>query len=104
MDHPEWGCAVLSRYPNIGQVQPALICQVLLGQTLQGRSASVSINSRTCRRQGPVLRTSRKSIEQAQRFLTIHGQVQNLFRVGRNHLKQFIIVFSVIERSPTGER
>ena len=28
-----------------------------------------------------------KSIEQAQRFLTIHGQVQNLFRVGRNHLK-----------------
>jgi len=28
-----------------------------------------------------------KSIEQAQRFLAIHGQVQNLFRVGRNHLK-----------------
>ena len=28
-----------------------------------------------------------KSIEQAQRFLAVHGQVQNLFRVGRNHLK-----------------
>ncbi len=28
-----------------------------------------------------------KSIAQAQRFLAVHGQVQNLFRVGRNHLK-----------------
>ncbi len=28
-----------------------------------------------------------KSIEQAQRFLSVHGPVQNLFRVGRNHLK-----------------
>ena len=28
-----------------------------------------------------------KSMTQAQRFLAIHGQVQNLFRVGRNHLK-----------------
>jgi putative transposase len=28
-----------------------------------------------------------KSIEQAQRFLAVHGQVQNLFRVGRHHLK-----------------
>jgi len=28
-----------------------------------------------------------KSIAQAQRFLNVHGQVQNLFRVGRNHLK-----------------
>jgi putative transposase len=24
---------------------------------------------------------------QAQRFLPVHGQVQNLFRVGRHHLK-----------------
>ena len=28
-----------------------------------------------------------KSIKQAQRFLNVHSQVQNLFRVGRNHLK-----------------
>jgi len=28
-----------------------------------------------------------KSVAQAQRFLTVHGQVQNLFRVGRHHLK-----------------
>jgi putative transposase len=28
-----------------------------------------------------------KSIAQAQRFLTVHGQIQNLFRVGRHHLK-----------------
>ncbi len=28
-----------------------------------------------------------KSIEQAQRFLSVHGPVQNLFRVRRNHLK-----------------
>jgi len=28
-----------------------------------------------------------KSNAQAQRFLAVHGQVQNLFRVGRNHLK-----------------
>ncbi len=28
-----------------------------------------------------------KSIAQAQRLLAVHGQVQNLFRVGRNHLK-----------------
>jgi putative transposase len=28
-----------------------------------------------------------KSIAQAQRFLSVHGQVQNLFRVGRHHLK-----------------
>lgn len=28
-----------------------------------------------------------KSIAQAQRFLCVHGQVQNLFRVSRNHLK-----------------
>ena len=28
-----------------------------------------------------------KSLAQAQRFLCVHGQVQNLFRVGRNHLK-----------------
>ena len=28
-----------------------------------------------------------KSIAQAQRFLAIHGPVQNLFRVGRHHLK-----------------
>ena len=28
-----------------------------------------------------------KSIAQAQRFLFVHGQVQNLFRVGRNHVK-----------------
>ena len=28
-----------------------------------------------------------KSIEQAQRFLAVHGQVQSLFRVGRNLLK-----------------
>ncbi len=28
-----------------------------------------------------------KSIEQAQRFLAVHGQVQNLFRVGRHLLK-----------------
>ncbi len=28
-----------------------------------------------------------KSIIQAQRFLAVHGQVQNLFRVGRHHLK-----------------
>ena len=28
-----------------------------------------------------------KSIEQAQRFLSVHGPIQNLFRVGRHHLK-----------------
>ena len=28
-----------------------------------------------------------KSMTQAQRFLYVHGQVQNLFRVGRHHLK-----------------
>ena len=28
-----------------------------------------------------------KSIEQTQRFLAVHGQVQNLFRVGRHLLK-----------------
>ena len=28
-----------------------------------------------------------KSLAQAQRFLYVHGQVQNLFHVGRNHLK-----------------
>ena len=28
-----------------------------------------------------------KSIEQGQRFLAVHGQVQNLFRMGRNLLK-----------------
>ncbi len=28
-----------------------------------------------------------KSVAQAQRFLCVHGQIQNLFRVGRNHLK-----------------
>ena len=28
-----------------------------------------------------------KSIAQAQQFLCVHGQVQNLFRVGRHHLK-----------------
>ena len=28
-----------------------------------------------------------KSVAQAQRLLAVHGQVQNLFRVGRNHLK-----------------
>jgi putative transposase len=28
-----------------------------------------------------------KSITQAQRFLGVHGQIHNLFRVGRNHLK-----------------
>ena len=28
-----------------------------------------------------------KSIEQAQRFLSLHGPIQNLFRVGRHHLK-----------------
>jgi len=28
-----------------------------------------------------------KSIAHAQRFLTVHGQIQNLFRVGRHHLK-----------------
>jgi putative transposase len=28
-----------------------------------------------------------KSISQAQRFLAVHGPVQNLFRVGRHHLK-----------------
>ena len=28
-----------------------------------------------------------KSIAQTQRFLTVHGQIQNLFRVGRHHLK-----------------
>jgi putative transposase len=27
-----------------------------------------------------------KSISQAQRFFAVHGQVQNLFRVGRHHL------------------
>jgi putative transposase len=28
-----------------------------------------------------------KSLQQAQRFLTVHGLIQNLFRVGRHHLK-----------------
>ena len=28
-----------------------------------------------------------KSAAQAQRFLSVHGVVQNLFRVGRHHLK-----------------
>ena len=28
-----------------------------------------------------------KSVAQAQRFLTVHGQIQNLFRVARHHLK-----------------
>ena len=28
-----------------------------------------------------------KSVAQAQRLMAVHGQVQNLFRVGRNHLK-----------------
>lgn len=28
-----------------------------------------------------------KSISQAQRFLSVHGPIQNLFRVGRHHLK-----------------
>ncbi len=28
-----------------------------------------------------------KSVVQAQRFLCVHGQIQNLFRVSRNHLK-----------------
>jgi putative transposase len=28
-----------------------------------------------------------KSMAQARRFLCVHGQVQNLFRVGRHHLK-----------------
>jgi len=28
-----------------------------------------------------------KSIAQAQRFLAVHGQIQNLFRVGRHHLR-----------------
>ena len=28
-----------------------------------------------------------KSIEHTQRFLAVHGTVQNLFRVGRHHLK-----------------
>ncbi len=28
-----------------------------------------------------------KSMAQAQRFLSVHGQVQNLFRIGRHHLK-----------------
>ena len=28
-----------------------------------------------------------KSIVQAQRFLSVHGPIQNLFRVGRHHLK-----------------
>ena len=28
-----------------------------------------------------------KSIQQTQRFLSVHGRIQNLFRVGRHHLK-----------------
>jgi putative transposase len=28
-----------------------------------------------------------KSIAQAQQFFCVHGQVQNLFRIGRHHLK-----------------
>jgi len=28
-----------------------------------------------------------RSAEQAQRFLTIHGAAQNLFRLGRHHLR-----------------
>ncbi len=28
-----------------------------------------------------------KSVVQAQRFLSVHGPIQNLFRVGRHHLK-----------------
>jgi putative transposase len=28
-----------------------------------------------------------KSVAQAQRFLAVHGQIRNLFRVGRHHLR-----------------
>jgi len=45
-----------------------------------------------------------KSAGQLQRFASVHGVVQNLFRVGRHLLRPLITVSSARARSPTGMR
>ena len=45
-----------------------------------------------------------KSPDHAQRFLHVHGVIQNLFRVGRHHLRAFIIEYCGPELSQSGLR
>jgi len=45
-----------------------------------------------------------KSMAQTQRFLSVHGPIQNLFRVGRHPLKALIIDSSGTGLFPIGER
>ena len=62
------------------------VCPSVEHRTIQYENNRAEVSHQLTREQERQMRGF-KSIEQAQQFLSLHGPVQNLFRVGRTHLR-----------------